>query len=67
LAFSVPAVPQAMSFDFNADGRLDFSDFTIFVNAFGSADMRFDRDADGRVGFGDFLRFAKVYEMSNTR
>ena len=67
LAFSVPAVPQAMSFDFNADGRLDFSDFTIFVNAFGSADMRFDLDADGRVGFGDFLRFAKVYEMSNTR
>ena len=63
LAFSLPAVPQARSFDFNADGRFDFNDFRIFVSAFDSADTRFDLNADGRVGFGDFLHFARVYEL----
>ncbi len=58
---------SAISCDFDADGRLDFSDFTIFVNAFGSGDMRFDLDADGRIGFGDFLHFAKVYEARSIR
>ena len=67
LAFALPAVPQAKSFDFNADGRFDFDDFRIFVNAFDSADMRFDLNADGRVGFGDFLHFAKVYEARSIR
>ncbi len=62
-----PLAPAIISCDFNADGRLDFSDFTIFVNAFGSADMRFDLDADGRVGFGDFLHFARVYEVRSIR
>ena len=63
LALAPPAVPRAKSFDFNADGRLDFNDFLIFVNAFDSADTRFDLNADGRVGFGDFLYFARVYEL----
>ena len=57
------AAPLTKSCDFNADGRLDFSDFLIFANAFGSADSRFDLDADGRVGFGDFLHFARIYEV----
>ncbi len=63
LALAPPAVPRAKSFDFNADGRFDFNDFLIFVNAFDSADTRFDLNADGRVGFGDFLYFARVYEL----
>ena len=67
MAFALPAVPQAKAFDFNADGRLDFNDFRIFVNAFDSGDMRFDLNADGRVGFGDFLHFAKVYEARSIR
>ena len=56
------AAPLTKSCDFNADGQIDFRDFLIFANAFGSADSRFDLDADGRVGFGDFLRFVRVYE-----
>ena len=59
--------PLTKSCDFNADGWLDFSDFLIFVNAFGSADSRFDLDADGMVGFGDFLRFVQVYEVRSIR
>ena len=57
------AAPLTKSCDFNADGQIDFSDFLIFANAFGSADSRFDLDADGRVGFGDFLHFARIYEV----
>ena len=67
LTLAPPAVPRAKSFDFNADGRLDFNDFLIFVSAFDSADMRFDLNADGRVGFGDFLHFARVYEVNGVK
>ena len=67
MAFALPAVPQAKSFDFNADGRIDFNDFQIFVNAFDSVDTRFDLNADGRVGFGDFLHFARVYEVRSVK
>ncbi|MCY4351975.1 MAG: hypothetical protein OXC45_02585, partial [Gemmatimonadetes bacterium] len=67
LALAPPAVPRAKSFDFNADGQLDFNDFLIFVNAFDSADTRFDLNADGRVGFGDFLYFARVYEVRSVK
>ena len=59
------AAPLTKSCDFNADGRLDFNDFLLFANAFGSADSRFDLDADGAVGFGDFLRFVRVYEAKS--
>ena len=67
LAFALPAVPQAKSFDFNADGRFDFDDFRIFASAFDSGDTRFDLNADGRIGFGDFLHFARVYEVRSVK
>ncbi|MCY3870861.1 MAG: FG-GAP-like repeat-containing protein [Gemmatimonadetes bacterium] len=67
MAFASPSVPQAKSFDFNADGRFDFNDFRIFVSAFDTADTRFDLTADGRVDFGDFLHFARVYEVSSEK
>ena len=54
--------PQEKSIDFNGDGRLDFNDFLLFVNAFDTADPNYDLDADGRVGFGDFLRFVNAFE-----
>ena len=34
LAFALPAVPQAKSFDFNADGRFDFDDFQYLCQCF---------------------------------
>ncbi len=64
LTRSPPAAPHAKSADFNADGRITFSDFLIFVTEFDSAHARCDLDADGTVGFGDFLRFVNAYEAS---
>ncbi len=54
--------PQEKTIDFNADGRLDFNDFLLFINAFDTTNPSYDLDADGLVGFGDFLRFVNAYE-----
>ena len=47
--------------DFNADGKLDFTDFLEFAQAFGGTEAKFDLDGDGKVGFNDFLRFVDAY------
>ena len=47
--------------DFTGDGKLDFSDFLQFAQAFGSEEPQFDLDKDGKVGFGDFLKFASAF------
>ncbi len=57
-----PEVPSDGAADFNSDGAVDFADFILFAQAFGSADMRFDLDGNGTVGFGDFLAFVAAYE-----
>jgi Tol biopolymer transport system component/formylglycine-generating enzyme required for sulfatase activity len=44
--------------DFDGDGRVDFSDFFAFADAFGGSDPMFDLDGDGRVDFTDFFTFA---------
>ena len=45
--------------DFDGDGRIDFSDFLAFVQAFGQEDAPADFDLDGnsQVDFSDFLIF----------
>ena len=53
--------PNFNTVDFNADGKLDFTDFVEFAQAYGSAETKYDIDGDGTVGFGDFLRFADAY------
>lgn len=53
--------------DFDGDGRVDFSDFLLFANHFGTSsadfgfDPRFDIDGSGQVGFEDFLVFASQF------
>jgi hypothetical protein len=44
--------------DFDGDGKVDFSDFFAFADAFGGSDSMFDLDGDGRVDFTDFFTFA---------
>jgi trimeric autotransporter adhesin len=53
-------IPQSPS-DFTEDGIVDFSDFLVFVQAFGSTLPAFDLDDDGLVAFGDFLLFAAAF------
>ena len=53
--------------DFNADGRVDFTDFLQFADHFGEGSTdtgfedRFDIDGNGQVGFEDFLTFANGF------
>lgn len=53
--------------DFDGSGRVDFSDFLVFVSHFGSSsgqadyDSAFDLDANGAVDFPDFLSFATQF------
>jgi len=51
------------SADFDGDGRVAFSDFLLFAQAFGAVvvDVRFDLDGDRVIGFGDFLIFANAF------
>tara|TARA_B100001123_G_scaffold442047_2_gene584664 strand:- start:4033 stop:7704 length:3672 start_codon:yes stop_codon:yes gene_type:complete len=56
-----PTYPSSALADFNEDGSVTFSDFILFVQAYGSSNARFDLDTDGKVGFGDFIIFANLY------
>ena len=52
--------------DFDGSGTVDFSDFLIFADVFGSDflepdEERFDLDGDGAVGFSDFLLFSESF------
>jgi len=55
------ASAQPLSTDFDGSGSVDFGDFLLFAQAFGSSDGAFDLDGDGRVVFGDFRIFAQAF------
>lgn len=55
------AEAQTVSSDFDGSGSVEFGDFLLFAQAFGSSDSGFDLDNDGQVGFGDFLIFAQAF------
>ena len=47
--------------DFDANGIVDFGDFILFAQAFGSNQSGFDLDGNGNVDFPDFILFAKQF------
>ena len=55
--------------DVNADGQVDFEDFVVFAQGFGTSrgdagyDSRYDLDGDGTVGFSDFVIFAGAFGL----
>lgn len=53
--------PDLTTSDFNADGKVDFTDFIEFAQNYGGTNAKYDLDSDGTVGFGDFLRFVDAY------
>lgn len=61
------APSQTRSADLNGDGDVDFSDFLLFVAAFGKSEGEAgynagaDLDGDGTVAFSDFLLFANAF------
>lgn len=61
------APSQTRSADLNSDGDVNFSDFLLFVAAFGTSEggagynAAADLDGDGTVAFSDFLIFASAF------
>jgi subtilisin family serine protease len=56
-----PTYPSSGIADFNGDGSVTFSDFILFVQAYGSTETRFDLNTNGRVDFSDFIIFANLF------
>ena len=50
-----------ISGDFDGDGKVDFTDFFAFADAFGGSDPMFDLDDSGKVDFSDFFLFADSF------
>ena len=53
--------PPLPTGDFNGDGLVDFGDFFLFADAFGSENSAYDLDGSGLVDFGDFFMFADAF------
>ena len=47
--------------DLNNDGKINLSDFNIFVRDFNSKNLRSDLNNDGVVDYGDFSKFLSVW------
>lgn len=54
-------IAEGCAEDFDGSGEIDFRDFFLFAEKFGTNDQRFDLDEDGTVGLGDFLVFAQRF------
>ena len=52
---------QSRDGDFDANGIVDFGDFILFAQAFGSNQSQFDLDGSKSVDFADFILFAKRF------
>ena len=67
--FSQDSSPS--SSDFDGNGVVDFSDFLLFVTAFGSRagqdryDAKYDLDGNGEIAFDDFLLFVHSFAASS--
>ena len=53
--------PPLPTGDFSGDGIVDFADFFLFADAFGTDDPAFDLDQSGMVDFADFFLFADAF------
>ena len=56
-----PFAQSARNADFDANGIVDFGDFILFAQAFGSNQSSFDLNGSGSVDFPDFILFAKQF------
>ena len=64
---AIEVIGQASSTDFDGSGDVDFDDFFLFADHFGSIegdadfDPIFDLDGSGAIDFPDFFRFADAF------
>ena len=57
----LPIAQSARNGDFDGNGIVDFGDFILFAQAFGSNQSQFDLDGSKSVDFADFILFAKQF------
>ena len=53
--------PVEKTTDFNGDGRTNYADFFLFVDAYGGTDARFDLNGNGTVDSADFVKFVDAF------
>ena len=67
IALLIQPVSAVPSPDYDESGVVDFTDFLLFVSAFGARegqeryDAKYDLNGDGDIGFGDFLLFVRDF------
>ena len=67
----LPPLPAPEAGDFDLDGRIDFADFFLFVDALGLTslypdwDPVFDLNSDGQITLDDFFAFADAFSTFN--
>ena len=59
--WQLPFAQSARNADFDSNGIVDFGDFILFAQAFGSDQSNFDLDGSGSVDFSDFILFAQRF------
>ena len=70
IALLIQSLPAVHLPDFDESGVVDFTDFLLFVSAFGSQEgektyeARYDLNSDGGIGFNDFLIFTSSFGKS---
>ena len=64
LIFTSPAHSRNWAADFNSSGDVDFDDFLLFAESFGTENASCDLDGSGIVDFTDFLVFAEAFSWS---
>ena len=58
------------SYDFNSDGKIDFDDFSMFMNSYGTEkneagwDATYDLNSDGIIDVSDFEIFNNYYNKT---
>lgn len=55
---------QTINVDFDSNGKVDFTDFIAFAQAFGTTQSLYDLNGNGRVDFPDFLIFVQGFSNS---
>ena len=56
---------NAQNADFDGSGTVDFTDFLLFAQNFGSNEPQFDLDGNGAVDFTDFLTCMQAFLIDN--
>src|SRR5262249_23301054 len=61
-----PCTPalQVLSYDLNADGQVNLTDFAVFATDYGAGNPRSDFNWSGNVDLTDFAAFASNYGAS---